>query len=182
MKARLGIIVLALLTASCGESRYQGLTGPLPTPGTTGGGGGGGGGNNCNVVATNRTCVGKGGSDPILSGVVVSSTSTVLTLKLPAEYSSDREAQAFKAVLIGPNGERYEFRRPGDPCPVVDDIAGFDGLRTRDMGQLTGVAPGTYELRVEHGLDDPCYHPPAGADRNASNWIVIESGELTICN
>jgi hypothetical protein len=177
---RLTIVLAAVLLTSCGESRYQPTT---PGAGTGGlpGSGIGQGGSSCHTVATMRQCVGRGGSDVILAGVQVAGPASTLALQLPAEYASARRAQAFEAVLVG-NGRRFEFRRPGEACAVVPDIPGLDAVQVRDMGVLTGVPAGTYELRIEHGLDNPCYTPPPDADPTASNYIVVGSGELTVCN
>lgn len=184
MKANgLLLLLVALLLASCGESRYQPTapgSGSGSSPGT-----GGRGGSNCQGLTTPRTCLARGGDDVLLTAVPVASSSTLLSFRVPIEYSdaADRRAQAFEVELVG-NGQRYAFRRAGDPCPVVPDIAGFNGTQVRDVGTLTGVPAGSYALHIVHALGggDPCYVPPANADPNALNWLVAGNGTLSVCN
>lgn len=182
MTRRSMIVFLAALTlAGCGESRLA-PTGTGTGSGSAPGSGSGGGGSNCQTLATLRQCVARGGSNVLREGVVVASTATRLTLELPVEYASSRRAQGVEAVLTGPNGT-FEFRRVGDPCPVVADMPGVDATVIRDFGVLVGLPAGTYELRIVHGLGgNPCYVPPPDADRNADNYVVVGIGTLTVCN
>lgn len=176
----LAILILAALAASgCGESRMRdSITGP-GGPGT-GGAPGNGNFSDCDTWLTENQCVGRGSRDVILDDLVVRSSGDVITLQLPIEYASSRAAQGVEVVLEAA-GEQYPFLRPGQSCPVVPDMPGVDGVRLRDFGTVTGIPAGVYDVVLQHGLDNPCYEPPAGSDPTASNWVVARPGELVIC-
>jgi hypothetical protein len=174
------VMVAAVACAGCGESRL-----PSSVTGGTGGIGGAGnsGGAGCSSDTTVSMCLGKGTAAAVLAPQVnVASTRTIVHVAIPVEYSDApaQRAQAFEVWLQ--SGSTKYFFHPNGSCPVVPDIPGLTGTRLRDLGNLTGLPPGQYVLMVGHGLLDPCYTPPSDADTSQSNYLVFETGTLTVCN
>ncbi len=178
------ILGAALALAGCGESRFTGLTG-AGTGGIGGAGGsGGGGGTTCVDDTTAYACIGRTQtSTAVLNpSVTVLNTQTTVHVIVPVEYhdASDERAQSFE-MWLERNGVKYYFH-PNGSCPVVPDKPGVEGVRLVDMGTLSGLPSGQYTLWVRHGLNDPCYVPPANADLDAQNFTILDRGQLTVCN
>lgn len=172
------VVVFALV--GCGESRY------LPSAPGGGGGPGGVGGPRlvCVLDSTGKVHINKMSpvSEVIETGVIVGSTSDVLSLMIPVKYLAGWKAQVFTATLEG-NGQIYEFKRPGATCAVVQDTlnnATFSTIEVRYVGELTNIPPGTYVIKLNHAFMHPCFTPPADLDEG---WQYVDSypGALTIC-
>lgn len=175
------VLAAALACAGCGESR-------LPSSVTGGTGGIGGFGNNgsagCRSDTTAHLCMGQSSAPIILNpSVNVASTRTLIHVAMPVEYldTAGERAQAFEVWLQDGAGQKFFFH-PNGACPVVPDIPGLTGVRLRDLGNLTGLPAGQYMLMARHGLQDPCYTPPTDADTSQSNYLVFDTGTVTVCN
>lgn len=177
------VLVAGIACAGCGESR-------LPSGVTGGTGGIGGAGNNggagCTSDTTAMVCIGwnQNPTTAVLNpGVNIASTRTIVHASMPVQYTdtADERAQAFEVWLQDSAGTKFYFH-PNGSCPVVPDIPGLTATRLRDLGNLTGLPPGQYVLWVRHGLLDSCYTPPSDADTSVPNWIILDTGTITVCN
>jgi hypothetical protein len=178
MKILIGCALLAL-AAGCGESRLLPSAPGGGTAGLLGGAGNTGSGtttptNGCSICTTSP-CTAE-----LKHSVKIASVRTKVHVVVNVHYHANANARAevFEMFLVHAN-VKYFFHASG-ACPVVPDPAGVNVVVRVDLGTVTGLPPGNYVLMVQHGVKDACFVATPGCDTSQPNWVVIESGQITV--
>ena len=116
----------------------------------------------------------------------VNSTRSKVHVVVNIHYHENAHARAevFEMFLAHGNAKFFFHANVhgSGSCPVVSDVPGLNGTITVDLGTLSGLPPGNYVLIIQHGVLDPCFAATPGCDTSAANWVIVEHGQLTVCD